>query len=164
VTQTNVTNNLEGGGFSVMPSLDLELEFFKSYKKSYSVRTIIAMDMGSGKMNYNYFDLGTNRYYKGRGLTLNYETKDQKIIIKPKVRMYYGFDVGLSRVAVFDFTTVLSAVSTGIDAGAHWGYTKQLTDNWAFNAQVGLSYAYGFTTISATGMNLKFLFGLTTPL
>lgn len=161
---TNASSNLEGGGFSVMPSLDADIEMFTNMKRSYFMRTIIALDMGTGKMHYNYFGLGTRKYYKGAGIVRFYQGKDNYIKTVPKVKKYYGFDLGMSRVSVVNFGTVLSAVSTGIDFGGHWGYTKQISDNWGLNFEAGLSYAYGISTISSSGMNIKVLFGATFPI
>ncbi|WP_372655332.1 hypothetical protein [Halobacteriovorax sp.] len=161
---SNATSNLEGGGFSVMPSLDADLEIFDNFKRSYFVRTSIALDMGTGKMHYNYLGLGTRRYYKGAGIQRIFQGDGTTITAIPKVKKYYGFDFGLSRVSVVNFGTVLSAVSTGIDFGGHWGYTKQVSENWGLNFEAGLSYAYGISTISSSGMNIKVLFGATFPL
>ena len=161
---SNATSNLEGGGFAVLPSLDADIELFSNTKKSYFARMTIAMDMGTGKMNYNYFGLGTRNYYKGAGIQRIFHGKDNYIKVIPKTKQYYGYDLGLSRVSVVSFGPVLSAVSTGIDFGAHWGYTKQVSPNWGLNFETGLSYAYGISTISSSGMNIKILFGATFPL
>lgn len=158
---SNVSSDLEGGGFMTMPSLDMDLEVFGNYKTSYFARTIIGMDMSTGKMHYNYFGLGMKNYIMGTGISRMFLGKDRYVKMVPKRRMYYGYDLGFSRVSVVSFGSVLSAVSTGIDFGGHAGYTMQIGKQWGLNAQAGLSYAYGISTISASGMNMKLLFGLT---
>lgn len=157
----NVSSNLEGGGFMVPTSLDLDYEIFKNQRQSYFVRSIIALNMSTGKMNYQYLGLGLRNYFKGVGLPRIFMSEHDLIKTIPKTRMYYGYDFGFSRVSVVDFGTVLSAVSTGIDFGGHVGYTKQMGDTWGLNAQAGLSYAYGISTVAAAGMNMKMLFGMT---
>ncbi len=158
--QGNVSSDLENGGFSVVPSMDFELELFEHSRKSYLARTIIAMDLSSGKMNYNYLGVGFRNYIRGIGIPRIFVGKDQYIKTIPKRKMYYGYDLGLSRVSVVSFGSVLSAVSTGIDFGGHFGYTQQMGTNWGFNAQTGLSYAYGISNVSASGINIKMLFGI----
>lgn len=158
---SNTKSELEGGGFSVMPTIDIEAEMFTTIKRSYLARTIIGMDLTSGKMKYNYLGFGLKNYYKGVGIPQIFLGRGNAFKIIPKTRIYYGFDFGFSRVSVVSFGSVLSAVSTGFDAGANWGYTKQMSKDWGFNFQGGLSYAYGFSTVSAAGMNIKILFGAT---
>lgn len=159
--ESSLSDNLESGGFSVLPSFDFELELFSSPTTSYYGRTIVAMNMSTGVMNYNYFGFGTHRYYKGFGYSKD-STGDLGFAkLMSKSRQYYGVDVGLSRVSVVQFGPVLSAESTGIDLGVHWGYTKQMGRAWAINAQVGLSYAYGVSNVAVAGMNMYLLFGTT---
>jgi hypothetical protein len=157
----NVKSELEGGGFMVVPSFDLEVEVFDNSKKSYLARTIIALDLADGKMKYNYLGVGMRTYFKGVGISRSFITEKTRIRTIPKRRMYYGFDLGFSRVSVVSFGSVLSAVSTGIDFGGHGGYIKQLNENWGISAQFGMSYAFGISTVSASGINIKVLSGLT---
>lgn len=162
--QANASSDLENGGFSVMPSFDADIEIFQNFKRSYFARTIIALSTATGKMHYNYFGLGTRNYYSGTGIQRIFIGEKESVKMVPKVRKYYGVDLGFSRVSVVSFGTVLSAVSTGIDFGGHWGYTKQMGKSWGLNFEAGLSYAYGISTISSSGMNIKILFGATFPL
>lgn len=159
--ESNVTDNLEGGGFSVMPSFDANIEMFSTQSRSYFARTIIALDTGTGTMHYNYFGLGINNYYKGIGIEKTSLGKMGYVKSRPVSRQYYGYDIGFSRVAVLRFGSVLRVTSTGIDVGGHWGYIKQMSNKWGLNAEVGASYALGISTVSAAGFNIKILFGAT---
>lgn len=160
----NIQNNLEDGGFSVMPSLDASFEFFSEPTKSYTVRGTIALDMGTGVMHYNYFGLGRNYYFKGTGLGRVSSGAEGIFKVQPKNRQYYGYSIGMSRVSVVNFGPALAAVSTGIDLGGHWGYIRQMGKSWGLNIETGLSYAYGISTVSSAGMNIKVLFGMSMSL
>jgi hypothetical protein len=155
-----IQDNLEGGGFSVVPSLDLTYEVFSESKRSYGVRGTIAMDSATGVMHYNYFGLTKKHYFKGAGLPLITASPEVEFTLIPKSRQYYGFDFGMSRVSVVSFGPALESVSTGIDIGAHWGYIKQMGKSWGLNVELGGSYAYGISTVSTSGMNIKILFGV----
>lgn len=157
---SNVDQSLQNGGFSVVPSVDVEFEIFDQTKKSWNLRTTIAMNMSSGTMNYNYFGVGRKYYFKGIGKPIDIVGKGGNYKIYPKTRQYYGYDFGMSRVSVLSFGPSLEAVSTGIDIGAHWGYLKQMGKSWSLATQLGGSYAYGISTVSASGINIKILFGV----
>lgn len=150
---------LAGTEFSVVPSFDVELETFETIRSSYYGRISIAQDLSTSVMNYSYFGLGMRTYFSGIGLPISASGDKTVIKISPKNRMYYGLDVGLSRVEVVR-VGILSAPSTGIDFGGHAGNIYQLTDSIGFDAQFGMSYAMGLTNISTSGINIKFLFGV----
>lgn len=156
----NVQSELEGGGFMVVPAFDIDIEVFSNPKTSYIARTTIAMDLTDGKMKYNYLGIGARKYFKGAGIARSFQSDNTIIETVPKRRMYYGFDLGFSRVSVVSFGSVLSAVSTGIDFGGHGGYIKQLSSSWGLGVQAGASYAFGISAVSASGINIKLFSGL----
>ena len=154
---TNVSN--AESGFSVVPSFNFGLEYFSDLKTSYFTRAIISMDTATGKMRYSYLGLGGNKYFSSVGLMRSYVNKDAIVKSFPKWRHYYGWDLGLSRVIVVSFGNTLNAVSTGLDFGGHLGTNYHMGKTWALNMQLGMSYAFGFSTVAVTGTNMKFFFG-----
>lgn len=157
--ESNTTDELSGG-FSVVPSVNAVLEVFPdSFRESMFARTVIAMDSATGKMKYNFLGFGQRFYYSGYGIPRNFTEKGFSYKADPQTRKYYGWDVGLSRVLVASFSTSLSAVSTGLDFGGHWGMIKMMGDNWGMNFEIGASFAYGFSTVAVSGTNIKIFVG-----
>lgn len=146
-------------GFSVVPSFNFSVEYFSSLKSSYFARVIIAMESTEGKMRYQYMGLGGNYYFSSVGLARSYVKEDVILKTFPKWRHYYGWDLGLSRVIPVSFGPALNSVSTAIDFGGHVGTNYHMGSSWALNAQFGMSYAFGFSTVSVTGTNMKLFFG-----
>lgn len=146
-------------GFSVVPSFNLQVEYFSDLKTSYFTRAIIAMEATEGKMRYQYLGLGGNYYFSSVGLVRSYVHDDVVLKTFPKWRHYYGWDLGLSRVIPVSFGPALNSVSTAIDFGGHVGTNYHMGKKWALNAQAGMSYAFGFSTVSVTGTNIKLFFG-----
>lgn len=159
VSESNTVDQLNGG-FSVVPSIQGTLEIFPdSFRSSMFAKTVIAMDSATGKMKYNYLGIGMNTYYGGYGVPRNYSEQGFTYKADPKTRKYYGWDVGLSRVLVASFSTSLSAVSTALDFGGHWGMIKMMGESWGLNVEVGASYAFGFSTVAVSGTNIKIFVG-----
>lgn len=159
VDESNTTDELSGG-FSVVPSLQAVLEVFPdSFRSSLFAKTNIAMDSATGKMKYNYLGVGQKVYYSGYGIPRSFTESGFTYKADPKTRKYYGWDVGLSRVLVASFSTSLSAVSTALDFGGHWGMIKMMGESWGLNVEVGASYAFGFSTVAVSGTNIKIFVG-----
>lgn len=152
-------NLIAENGFSVAPSFNFGVEYFSDLKTSWFTRAIIAMDSTEGKMRYQYLGLGGNKYISSVGLMRSYVNEDVILKSFPRWRHFYGWDLGLSRVIVVSFGPALNSVSTAIDFGGHIGTNYHMGRNWALNAQLGMSYAFGFSTVAVTGTNFKIFFG-----
>ena len=140
-----------GTGFSVTPSFAFNVEIFSTVQKSWNVKAQISLDSADNKMRYSYLGGGAN-YYFGAGNIMS--SMDERW------NHYAGYDIGLSRIIIESFGPSLNAVSTAIDVGGHIGTNYRLNKEWKINAEVGYSHAFGFSTVSSNGSNIKSFVGI----
>ena len=150
---------VEGGNFAVVPSFDVEYETFLTSRKSYVLRSIMALDMASTVTRYLFAGVGQRLYVNGRGSQMIAVTPDLSIIMQPKFRYYLGWDAGVSTAVVNVLTASLQSVTTAIDGGGVAGALYQISDNFTFDSSITMSYAFGFSAVPATGMIMKIFFG-----
>lgn len=68
---------------------------------------------------------------------------------------YYGFNIGISSIKIYEFSQSISAVSTGIEPGVHLGASYQLSEQWQLSSELGYAYHYGFSTVSVANNIFK---------
>ena len=150
---------VEGGNFAVVPSFDVEYETFITSRKSYVLRSIMALDMASTVTRYLFAGVGQRMYMNSRGSQMIAVTPELSIIMQPKLRYYWGWDAGISTAVVSVLTPSLQSVTTAIDGGGVAGLLYQISDKFTFDASMTMSYAFGFSAVPATGMIMKMFFG-----
>lgn len=151
----------EGGAFSVMPSFDAEYERFVSDQKSFLYRGTLALEMATTVTRYLYFGVGQRYYVNSRGSALRAITPDVTVTVQPNFRYYFGWDAGMSQIVVNVLTASLQSFTTAVDLGGVGGAIYQISENIGLEAQMAVSYAYGFSSVPATGMVMKGFGGLT---
>jgi len=150
---------VEGGNFAVVPSFDFEYETFVTSRRSYVLRSTMALDMASTVTRYLFAGIGQRVYMNSRGSQMIAVTPDISIIMQPKFRYYLGWDAGVSTAVVSVLTASLQSVTTAIDGGGVAGVLYQISDNFTFDASMTMSYAFGFSAVPATGLIMKMFFG-----
>jgi hypothetical protein len=144
----------------VMPTFNFEYESFLSSTNSYSFKGIFAMDMEDAIVKYFFAGFSQRFYMIGRGSTLETQNRQTYIRIDPKINFYTGYSVGLSQAVAQTFTSVLQTFTTMLDIGGMAGVNYRLTSNIRLEAQLEISYAYGFSSVAISGMLTKGFFGI----
>lgn len=149
------------GSFSVFTTMDLEYERFTGPKSSYLVRTLFAFDQTSARVMYSYAGFG-RRFYFGSSRGPAYEVGEgtELVSYSPGLRMFAGFDVGISRVVIDVRGSVFESASALMDFGGHGGLAYPITRNVSFTGQLGYSYGYGFSSVAVGATIMKALFGV----
>lgn len=148
-----------GGAFAVVPSFDVEFESFVTDRSAYVLRGIMALDMATTVTRYLFAGVGQRIYLNNRGSALVAVTPEASVIIRPKFRYYVGWDAGVSETVVNVLTASLQSVTTAIDGGGVVGSIYQSSENLGLEASLTMSYAFGFSSVPASGMVMKAFFG-----
>lgn len=148
-----------GGAFAVVPSFDIEYETFTSDRKSFVFRGILALDMATTVTRYFFAGVGQRFYLNNRGSALMAVTPDVSVMMRPKFRYYVGWDAGISQAVVNVLTASLQSMTTAIDGGGVAGALYQMSENVSLEASLTMSYAFGFSSVPASGMVMKAFFG-----
>lgn len=154
-----LANFKEINSFSVVPSLNLELEYANSAVSAWFVRTILAYDSNAGLMQYSYIGFGKRYYWKGAAY--DYSAGDQvgQITSDAKTRIFFGLDFGFSQSVVATVGSILQANTGNIDYGFHAGFSRAFSRSLSLNLQFGYSMAMAFSGYSANGSTMKMLIG-----
>lgn len=147
--------------WSVPTTLDVEMELFQNRTHSYTLRAVMAMELGTNRVNYTYAGGGQTNYIASRGRKDFRTEKRVQIKNTPKLRYYWGWNVGVAQVLVIDFGLVLGTYSTTLDFSGNGGVIYQVGENLGLEARLGMGLGYGFSTVSVTGTTARLLFGLT---
>ncbi|MCB9026735.1 MAG: hypothetical protein H6625_10485 [Bdellovibrionaceae bacterium] len=153
-------SGIETRAWSVPTTLDLELEVFLNRDKSFNLRSIMAMELSTNKVNYTYAGVGQTYYFLSRGKKELKTEKLVKISNVPKWRYYWGWNSGISQVLTIDFGLVLGTYSTTLDVSANTGFIYQLGENIGLEGQMGMGLGYGFSTVTVTGTTMRALVGI----
>lgn len=145
--------------FSVPQAINFEYEFLNSNKSTNYIRSLMAFDANKGRLVYFLNSFGFRQYANSNAKLYSFSRNGESFSLAPKVRYFYGADVGISQVVVQTLGTVLQATSTMFDLGAHIGASYHLKPNWAFEIVGGYSYGYGFSTVAVTGTTMRIMFG-----
>ena len=148
-------------GFTVIPTMEAEMEFFFSSAKSEIVKLVNAYDLSEAKNNYTYIGYG-NRYYLG-GPAINFSAQEFGVDYKSGVgmRYYVGWDAGIAHVLVLGATSSLDTTSALFQLGITGGLIYQISQSLGLDISLGSTYGFGFTTVSVGGLSLRGMFGVT---
>jgi len=151
----------ETGEFSNMTSFDGEAEYLWTAKASFSARAIFTVDPESAQVQYMYAG-GGQRFYifsraSGAEATWGFDT----VTIKPKLRYFVGWDLGMAQVLLQRVTESLSVQSAVLEYGGTAGLIYQLTSGLGMEIAGGVSKGIGISTVAVDTTILKLLIGLT---
>lgn len=149
------------GEFQIDAAMDIDFENFLNHNTSYHFRFIQGLDSQSSRPFYTYAGLGLRRYVLGRGRALEQATDYVALSVQPTLRAYVSADMGVSQVLVKSFGPTVQAVANMLDLSASVGAVYQLTRHFGVEAQAGMSYGYGISSINASGQTQRLLIGLT---
>ncbi|MBT4761191.1 MAG: hypothetical protein HOO06_05775 [Bdellovibrionaceae bacterium] len=154
-------SGVETRAWSVPTTIDIEMEIFQSRVKSYTLRAVMAMELDTNRVNYTYAGIGQSNYIASRGRKDFRTEKRVQFKNTPKLRYYWGWNVGVAQVLVIDFGLVLGTYSTVLDMSGNAGAIYQVGENLGIEARAGLGLGYGFSTVTVTGTTTRMLVGLT---
>ncbi len=157
--------SISGGGlsksYSSSSTLDLEYETLNSSRSSNIFRAIIAIDSKLGKAVYTFMGVGKRYYFlNSNGLISHVSGSGFDVEVVPARRFYYGFDAGFATGLVTTLGAQLETTSYMLDGSLCVGYIRQMSKSIAFDAQLGMGMAYGFTGASATAQTQRILLGM----
>jgi hypothetical protein len=154
-------SGVEARGWSVPTTIDVELEVFLTRDKSFNLTSTMAMELDTNKVNYTYAGVGQTYYLFSRGRK---DVRTEKLVqIKtiPKIRYYWGWNVGIAQVLAIDYGLVLGTYSTTLDVSGNTGVIYPIGENLGIEARAGMGLGYGFSTVTVTGTTMRALIGLT---
>lgn len=136
---------LASGAASVLP-VDVTWEFYQNKRYSYYTR-VTAPLLTSGKDSYFSLGIGINVYFKSLSSRGVFYDQNTLIIIKPKIRYYWGVGVGSGYLV---YTTEKAKKSDLLmDLGAQIGLIYYIDDKWGLRAETGYARAIGVATSSS---------------
>jgi hypothetical protein len=148
------------GDFGVANSIDMDYEIFSASKRSTILRTIICQDLSAARLVYAYAGVGKRYYFKSSGAEWDNSEGGSRVYSVPKRRYYYGIDLGISQVVVKTFGPVLQASSAMFDLGGNLGIIQQLSKSVGLEAQAGVAYGIGFSSVSVSAITERLLVGV----
>jgi len=157
---TAIYNGPISGSFTVPTTFDGEYEWFVKNQTSFFTRLTFANDLILGVPYYTYIGGGMNFYFKSKGMINEVSDLGVVVLSKPIWRHYFGWDIGLSQVIVRSLGKVLQVISDLSEIGARVGTIYQLDRHFGFEAQLGGSIGYGFTSVAVTGTTGHFYLGV----
>lgn len=147
--------------FSISQAVNIEYELFKKSTESNFFKTTFAIDPETGKMVYYGAFTGGRYYVYSTGMIFNSSDTKNSVRSVPTWRFYGGWDLGISQVVVENVGASLTVISTLFDMGGHAGMIYQVGNSWGIEAKYGMSYGYGFSTVSVTGTATTAFLGIT---
>ena len=157
---TSAQQNAAAKGFSIANSFDVDVEFFKTSKRSIFIRSTLAYDLSDSRVKYFYVGVGRRWYLGSDGMMFDASDQGTAVSWQPKNRYYLGVDGGISQTLALSLTQAFGEYSTGIEVGAHGGATIPVGKTLGLDVQAGFGYAYGFTSVSVTTTVIRFLVGV----
>lgn len=145
--------------FSVPQAINFEYEFLHNNKTTNYIRSLMAFDANQGRLVYFLNSFGVRQYFNSNAKAYSFAKDGESFSLAPKMRYFYGADVGISQVVVQTLGTVLQATSTMFDLGVHTGFSYHIQPRWALEVVVGYSYGYGFSTVAVTGSTTRMMVG-----
>lgn len=150
----------QSGGGSVMPSFDFEYEAFRSDRKSLILHAVLAHSQVDAVTRYAFAGAGYRYYTNTRGSNEISSSPDVSVVIRPTFRSYFGWEAGLSENVVSVVTASLQSLTTAVDGGGYYGVLYQISKNVSFDAQFGMNYVFGFSSVAASGTVMKMMAGI----
>jgi len=146
--------------FSNMMTLNLEYEFFQSSRESHLLRSVIAMDFANAKLMYFNAGYGQRYYIGGSGMRFARQEGNVSLISVPKIRYFVGFNAGIGQVIVNSISAVAQINSSVIDVGLDGGMTYAIGETMSLSLSSGMSFGWGFSSVTVSGTTMHFLVGL----
>lgn len=147
--------------FAVPTTADLELEVFTARDESFHLRSMMAMELNTDRVDYTYAGFGKAYYLLGRGKSDIRSEKDISIKTIPTTRYYWGWNVGVAQVLVVPYGLVLASYSTTLDISLDAGVIHQVSENLGIELRTGVGTGYGFSAVTVTGVTFQALVGVT---
>lgn len=144
---------------SALPVFDLEFEVFVSNRRSAFVRYILALDFSTTKNIYSYTGIGQRFYVFSKGPQVSEQDQGTFVGSSPQWRYYLAWDLGISRMIIGDFGTVLELSSTLLDLGGRIGIAYSVVPNINIEANVGAAFGYGFSSVAVNSLMLRAFLG-----
>jgi len=146
--------------FSVIPSIDFEMEFFQSAKISTLVKANLTLDISKAKVFYSSIGAGQRYYFGGQGMLFDRIEGDYSFEGFSSSRYFLGWELGVAQALIQEYTATFSVVASVIELGILGGYSHQLSKNLALVVAAGGGYGMGFTTVSVSGLQMRGNLGL----
>ena len=157
---TNVFSASLSKSYSVTNAVDVEYEVFGHSKVSTVFRGTIAHSLSLSRTIYAFMGLGRRFYFGSTAMSVRSAGNGFEVDRIPRRRYYYGADLGYSSGIISVLKgTPLQTVTSMIDFGGVLGMNYQLSRGNSIEAQVGMSYGYGFSGVSASAQTTRILIG-----
>ncbi len=146
------------GTVTTIPYLDCEYDLLVSSRLAFVFRGVMAIDLAENNMNYAYFGSG-QRYFFGSAASFTRSEAGASVSIRPNNNYFVGWDAGVTHM-IIDKIGDLVVSSSAFDGGATAGMNYFVTDQIAANFGASVSYVFGFSSISVSGIVFKFFGGV----
>lgn len=155
----------KSSGFSVAPIWNIEYEMPRGLKQTHFFSVILANDMATAQTKYFGLSYGHRDYFRGTIsedlLVKDMGNQGDYLKVSSQHRMFYDWSVGIGQLQSYVASLSLNSTSTTFDFGGGVGYEYQLTTKSAFTSEFHLAYAYGISSVAASGMLIEILIGAT---
>jgi hypothetical protein len=142
---STTTTTASSGSASVLP-VDALWEFYQTTKHSYFVRATAPL-LTSGKDSFFSLGGGVNWYFKSLSSKGDFKDENDTITIIPKIRYYWGVEVGAGYLVYSTKTAKKSDLLA--DLGLHGGLIYSINPTWGIRAETGYARAIGVATTTS---------------
>ena len=157
---TNVFGASLSTSYSVTNAVDVEYEVFGHSRASTVFRGTIAHSLSLSRTIYAFMGLGRRFYFGSTALSIRSAGNGFEVDRIPRRRYYYGADLGYSSGIISVLKgTPLQTVTSMIDFGGVVGMNYQLSRGNSIEAQLGMSFGYGFSGVAASAQTTRMLIG-----
>lgn len=147
------------GSISIPLAMNFEYEYIQNSNTSYVFENIIAIDSNDTKTKYFATHFGSRYYFGSSNFSSIKNDLRGSFTIKPKLRYYAGWNIGVAQVVISSLGPVLDAVSTVFEYGGHAGTIYQVGDNWGLEAKASFYLGYGFSSITVSSQISQLFIG-----
>jgi hypothetical protein len=149
----------ETGEFSVMSSLEGEFEYFYGSRGSMLAKATLSLDPATGQYKYLHMGLGQRFYLFSRGRPIEGYSGGISASIRPKMRYFVDWGLGLSQIQVRALTSSISVQTTSLELGLGGGAIYQLSQSFGIGLNAGWSRGISMSSVAVDSTIIRVMVG-----